>query len=167
MRTSEGPPMVAILTAAIFRGRNILFGFVGWLIGTVVMSFIPGIGIGMLAYAVGIGTSTGDREFLALVQSRRTGVAPGLSMQDDIEALPPGPVKDAFMKLLPKLEQASPEQLTQFKKSLAQAKKSLALPAETSTPLLPGRTAPADSIGGELEYLKEVVNALGPEGDRK
>lgn len=166
MRTSDGPPMVAVITASLFRVRNWVFGLLGFFVGMAASGFLLGIAGGMAGFALGVGQGFGDREFLALVQSRRTGVAPGLSMQDDIEALPPGPVKEAFQKLLPRLEQATPDQLAQFKKSLAQAKKSLALPSEPATPLLPAGK-PADSIGGELEYLKEVVNALGPEGDRK
>lgn len=70
---------MAVVTAAIFRGRNIallLAGFLApWLMGA---GFTASASFGLVAFVAGIGMSAGEPRFLALVQARRRlRLAPG------------------------------------------------------------------------------------------
>jgi hypothetical protein len=154
MKTSDGPPMVAIVTAGVFRPRNMVMAGGAFVLAVVFASFATAVGAFIGTYIAGIIMGVNDRQFLAEVQARRLGGLPGRAglMARDIEALPEGPIKDAFQRLLPRLGSASQEQLATVQKSLADAKARLALPAET------------DSVAGEVEFLKQVVDALGSEG---
>lgn len=72
MRTSERPPAAAVITAAIFRGRNIGL-FLGGLILPMVIGFgfFPSFALACIAYVAGIAQSNGDQKFLDQVQERR------------------------------------------------------------------------------------------------
>lgn len=154
MKTSDRPPAVAIVTAGIFRPRNMLIAVGAFVLAVLFASFPTAVGAFIGTYIAGIITGFNDRQLLAEVQARRLGALPGRAglMARDIEALPEGPIKDAFQRLLPRLGSATEEQLRTVQKSLTDAKARLALPADT------------DSVAGEVEFLKQVVEALGSEG---
>lgn len=88
MKTSDQPPAAAVITAALFRGRNIVFLVLGFLIAHALgIGFGVSALVGLGAFCAGIGMSTGDQKFLAEVQARR---APLLAPAGTRSALAPG-----------------------------------------------------------------------------
>ena len=69
---SEQPPAAAVVTAAIFRGRNIALLLAGFLAPKLIgIGFVASAVAALIAYALGIAQSTGDQAFLEEVQARR------------------------------------------------------------------------------------------------
>ena len=190
MRTSD-PPLVAVVTAALFRGRNLVALILVFVVCKVVGLGLVAAGIaGVAAYAVGIGQSTSDRMFLAEVEERRRPLmegtsaqpqltsAPGLSgkyrasldrvrglketVERDVKALPTGPLTDQLADFLPQLSEVMPE----VAKLLAKAQ---AAEAELTGPAHAALTKEVAEVDAKLTAATdpEVREQLGTALSRK